>query len=99
MDRRNRRLRRAQEAAADLDRIGAERKGRRDSAPVADSTGRHDWQAHGVAHLRQKRNQAGLGVTVIGKERAAMSAGLAALGDGRIGSMALEPARLGDGRG
>jgi hypothetical protein len=60
---------------------------------------RHDRQAHGVAHLRQQRNQTRLSVDVVGQEHAAMPAGLAALGNDCVGAILFEPARLGDGGG
>ena len=91
MDWRNERLRRAQVGGADLDRIGSERKSCRDSASIANSARRDYRQAHGVAHLRQKRNQAWLCINVIGKEHAAMPARLASLRNNAVDSVRLEP--------
>ena len=96
---RNRRLRRAQIGGADLNRVGAERKGRRDSAPVAIPPAATTGKANGVAHLRQERDQTRLRVDIVGQEHAPMPACLAALGNDCVDSALLEPARLGDSCG
>ena len=99
MQRRNRRLGSAQKGRADLDRVGAERESRRDSASIADPAGRHHRQPHGVAHLRQECDQSRLRIDVVGEEHAAMAARFAPLSDDAVGSIVFEPARLGDSRG
>ena len=92
-------FRAAQIGAADLHAGRAERKRRRDAAPVGDAAGRDHRHLHRIDHLRHQRKRAGLLGDIVGQEHAAMAAGLRALRDDDVGAVLLQPDRfLHDGR-
>ena len=93
------RFRATQIGTADLHAGGAERKRRRDAAPVGDSAGGDYRHPHRVNHLRHQRKRAGLLGDIVGQEHAAVAARLRALRDDDVGAILLQPDRfLHDGR-
>ena len=88
------RFRATQIGTADLHAGGAERKRRRDAAPVRDAAGGDNGDLRRVDHLRHQCERPRLLGNIVGQEHAAMAAGLGALGDDGIDAVILEPDRL-----
>src|SRR3954466_8535829 len=79
---------------ADLHARRAECQHCGDTLRVSDTTSGNDWDFYLPDDLRHERERAQLQVQVSRNKMATVPAGLEALGDNRIGSVRLQPARL-----
>lgn len=82
---------------SNLRAAGPKRECRRNATGVCDTACGNDGNRHGVDHLRDEREGAGLRGNVIGEEHAAVATRLAALRDDRVAATFGEP--LGFARG
>ncbi len=88
----------ADERAAELRAAGAEGKGSRDPTPVHDPPGGDHGNLHAIRDLGDERHRTDKRGLELDRERAAMAARLAALGDDGVAAGGLDRRGLGGGR-